>query len=165
LDLSRRKETIGFPSISVLVSIFQMAAGGSSHWYLSEYEYNYIEAVLVIVFVIINIIFAFVWHGLVHLGQDTYSYGCTEKDSHGNIKHRQLHLEHINRIGSEFMALGLLALLIFIVNQSGGLDSLAHTVPAESPMGFITHQRITTGCTWLKSFTLGCSWLFQFTSA
>jgi len=123
------------------------AGGGSDKWYSNDYEFNYFEALLVIIYVIVAIIFEEVWHYVNHLGTETYSYGhyhedralekdSIERDSHGNIKHRKLYKELISRMGGEFMTLGLLAFLIFVLNQTGGFNSIAKSIEGKSADGF-----------------------------
>lgn len=142
--------TLLFAMMQTAHALYQPDSGKSDKWYSKEYEFNYCEAVLVIVFVVIAVIFEVVWHRLVHLAatKGSYSYGDfhdseiageatpLERDSHGNVKHKKLLKEQIARMGSEFMTLGLLALLIFVVNQTGGFSSLAKQTQGTHEDGF-----------------------------
>jgi len=147
----------GFTGWILFVALMQVACGlspppgfhgESSEWYSAEYEFNYFEALLVIVFVMIALMFEVVWHRIARLGEESYSYGhyhedraraeegTMERDSNGNVKHKKLHRELIDRMGGEFMTLGLLAFLIFVVNQTGGFDSLAERTKGKGQDGF-----------------------------
>lgn len=107
-------------------------AAGGDPWWEHEYEYNYIEAVILIVLVIIALIFEHCWHAVSHASHHTYRYGelheqaCHENndhtDAHGNIRHVRLLKELVSRAGGEFMTLGVLAFCTFMFNNLGGFE-------------------------------------------
>lgn len=106
-----------------------------NEWQHYEYEYNYIEAMLVIGFVFIASFFEVSWHAVVRISRGSYKYGqnsypkaalfAMEKPTKGNVKHRRLYEDLANRMGGEFMILGVLAFIIFVTDQANGFDSLA----------------------------------------
>lgn len=50
------------------------AAGGGTAWYSHDYEYNYLQAIIVIVLICMSIAFEHVWHIIEHGAEHGYRY-------------------------------------------------------------------------------------------
>eukprot|EP00930_Biecheleria_cincta_P001935 TRINITY_DN103011_c0_g1_i1.p1 TRINITY_DN103011_c0_g1~~TRINITY_DN103011_c0_g1_i1.p1 ORF type:complete len:585 (-),score=75.51 TRINITY_DN103011_c0_g1_i1:173-1927(-) len=108
-----------------------------SKWWEHEYQYCYVEAIILIVLVMVALAFERFWHFLKRSVTHTYRYGKLhdqlsmqevtnqKKDFHGNLRHPLLFEELVDRAGGEFMTLGLLAFLTFLFNNVGGFKVVA----------------------------------------
>lgn len=131
----------------LLFVLMQGAMSGSAQgkWHKAEYEYNYIEAMLIIGFVSVALIFEVLWHELVRHSRQSYYFGYYHDErfpgpsrashSQKSVGHRghrkRLYEDLANRMGGEFMILGVLAFIIFVVNQANGFQSLAERFPTD----------------------------------
>merc|ERR1719343_343607 len=84
-------------------------------------------------------VFGMVWHTISHRVESTsFVYGAKERveddeDSHGHDphgEHKQLGAILLNRMGTEFMTLGFLALLVFASEYNGLFDAMMDVMPA-----------------------------------
>lgn len=116
--------------------------GGDGRWWCDDVEchtsdYAYLESVVVIFLVLIAMLFEATYHLLVHIAERTYSYGklaAVEPEELGNSHHtliyrkkRSKHREddrsiplfknYVDRFAEEFMIIGFLACLIFILRE------------------------------------------------
>jgi len=113
------------------------------HWWVNENEKDFVEVLVLIALVVLALIFDQAWHTISHRMEHTYRYGNyhdqvheedidenEHTDSHGNVRHKQLFMELVNRAGGEFMTLGFLAFVVFLFNQLGGFEMMAEKLPA-----------------------------------
>lgn len=111
-----------------------VSAAGSSHWFVSEQEYNFVEGITLIPLICLAIGFELIWHSSHHSAEHSYSFGMSEaKITHSSSEeaseHVQLFKELRNRMGGEFMSLGFLAFSIFWSNQAGIFQFFAEVAP------------------------------------
>mmetsp|Transcript_29483 Transcript_29483/g.52475 ORF Transcript_29483/g.52475 Transcript_29483/m.52475 type:complete len:610 (-) Transcript_29483:40-1869(-) len=122
-------------------------AGDSQAWNIHEYEYDLVESVLLIILVVFALAFEISWHHVVHEVAHSYHYGVEHdnflygpedtdsdcsghhpKDHHGNLIHVRLMKQLVTRMSGEFMTLGFLALMIFILNQTEFFNFVASQI-------------------------------------
>jgi hypothetical protein len=108
-------------------------------WYVYAHEYALVEACVLMVMIPIALVFDLAWHNLSHWVEHTsFVYGGRERvdddeDSHGHDphgEHKKLGAILLKRMGTEFMTLGFLALLVFTSQYNGFFDALVYIVPA-----------------------------------
>ncbi|CAE7368424.1 RE2, partial [Symbiodinium sp. KB8] len=114
------------------------AAVEGDPWFSADYEYNYIESLVLIAVVFLELVFEVSWHLLSAPARKSFYYGQLHEaayepehrsdDESGRISHVRLYQEFANRMSSEFMSLGFLAFMIFCSNQLGGFDFMASTL-------------------------------------
>mmetsp|Transcript_71877 Transcript_71877/g.186629 ORF Transcript_71877/g.186629 Transcript_71877/m.186629 type:complete len:614 (-) Transcript_71877:109-1950(-) len=121
---------------------------GGSQWYEHDYEYCFVEMVILIVLVVLALIFETTWHKCTHETQNSYIYGdlqeLIENASHSeparrpctNVTHLRLRKELVNRAGGEFMTLGFLAFVIFFSHNLGLLGWLVRRCPSSDEWHF-----------------------------
>uniref|UniRef100_A0A7S1AFI5 MLO-like protein n=1 Tax=Noctiluca scintillans TaxID=2966 RepID=A0A7S1AFI5_NOCSC len=108
-------------------------------WWEQTYERDFTESLMLIVLLVNVLAFDLVHHRLEHSGDNSYRYGDYQskadshgfKDYHGNVRHAQLWRELVHRLGAEFMSLGWLAFVIFILHHAHGFEWLADHVTSE----------------------------------
>lgn len=98
-------------------------------WWHHTFELNYYEGVVLVALMIVALIFDQIWDRILHQAGRTFVYDAEEHahshENHGH-HHRLLHLL-ADRAQGEFMILGFLALVVFVVQQSHGFDWMANT--------------------------------------
>jgi len=113
--------------------------GGGENWYVYDHEFAFIEVCVLMVMIPIANVFDVVWHNISHRVESTsFVYGAQKRveddeDSHGHDphgEHKQLGAILLNRMGTEFMTLGFLALLVFSSEYNGLFDTLVDILPA-----------------------------------
>lgn len=137
---------MSFSALSPLlcVACFLPVARAGEKWYKHDFEYNFVETIILIGFVIIALAFEHVWHWLSHIASSSYRYGVLhdqannitveECESHGSIKHLRLYKELVTRAGGEFMTLGVLAFIVFIFNNAGGFEAMEDLYKLEADL-------------------------------
>lgn len=125
--------------LSVVLLAHCFLGASAADWYDFDYEKDFVEALMLIVFIVIAIAFETFWHRLSHTSDHTYKYGDLQrvghddehlKDNHGHLSHRKLWEELSSRVAGEFMSLGFLAFCIFVFNQLQGFELMANRTPS-----------------------------------
>mmetsp|Transcript_29317 Transcript_29317/g.78431 ORF Transcript_29317/g.78431 Transcript_29317/m.78431 type:complete len:552 (+) Transcript_29317:2-1657(+) len=107
------------------------AAGDEEEdWYEEAWQYAVVETMMLLVLIMIAILFDTFWHYLTHyVERNTYRFGHPHQGraqgDEVNHEHKQLYTVLLQRMGTEFMTLGELALVIFLFEKYGVFDSVA----------------------------------------
>jgi hypothetical protein len=110
---------------------------GGDLWYVHDHEYALVEVCVLMVMIPVAFVFDLVWHNISHrVERASFVYGAgkrvgDDEESHGHDPHgghKKLGAILLKRMGSEFMTLGFLALLVFTSQYNGLFDALMDIV-------------------------------------
>lgn len=111
------------------------ASHGEGHdhqWWDENYEYKYVESYVLVVLVLMAIIFEKVHHTAEHFVEGTYQFGqpTAHQVGHHHRRHQTVPLfkSLFIRASGEFMVLGFLAFVVWLFNQAGFFEEVAHSL-------------------------------------
>eukprot|EP00435_Cladocopium_sp_Y103_P056218 s219_g18.t3 len=108
-------------------------------WYDADHELNYVESLVLVTIVFLELLFDGFWHYLSQPAGKSYRYGDKHEEAFENTEaavlihppqHVQLYKELVNKMGGEFMSLGFIAFMVFCSNQLGLFEYLAERLPS-----------------------------------
>ncbi|CAK0803926.1 unnamed protein product [Prorocentrum cordatum] len=146
-------------------------AGSGDTWYVYDHEFAFVEVCVLLAMIPIVNVFDMVWHTISHRVERTsFVYGAKKRveddeDSHGHDpheEHKQLGVILLSRMGTEFMTLGFLALLVFTSEYNGLFDELVDILPTGCSDGGSYYRRLAEESDCLHLPKSGLDWFHMF---